>query len=160
MPRRQLFSGEAEVVAVELPLSAPLYSSDSKTTEYQLVGIIDLLLRDAQGNLIVVDPQDCQPAEKPSGGGRGSPVDGLQLSTHGRRQGACPFEHPLPHGCPAQAQDAQVRALRHHADGQRQKTLRQDSRGSLDWRRCPGSLCPHGPGFVPTVLTHQACEAW
>lgn len=47
--------GGAEVVAVELPLSAPLYSSDSKATEYQLVGVIDLLLRDGQGNLIVVD---------------------------------------------------------------------------------------------------------
>ena len=47
--------GDAEVVAVELPLSAPLYSGESKLTEYQLVGVIDLLLRDGQGNLIVVD---------------------------------------------------------------------------------------------------------
>lgn len=46
---------EAEVVAVELPLSATLYSGAAKATEYQLVGIIDLLLRDSQGNLVVVD---------------------------------------------------------------------------------------------------------
>ncbi|PKN07050.1 MAG: hypothetical protein CVU73_14550 [Deltaproteobacteria bacterium HGW-Deltaproteobacteria-8] len=47
--------GDAEVVAVELPLSATLYSGEARATEYQLVGVIDLLLRDGQGNLIVTD---------------------------------------------------------------------------------------------------------
>lgn len=51
----QVDLGDTEVVAVELPLSATLYSGEAKATEYQLVGIIDLLLRDSQGNLIVVD---------------------------------------------------------------------------------------------------------
>lgn len=56
----KVFHGEvdlsdAEVLAVELPLSATLYSGGARATEYQLVGVIDLLLRDGQGNLIVVD---------------------------------------------------------------------------------------------------------
>lgn len=47
--------GEAEIIAVELPLSAPLYSGEAKPTEYQLIGVIDLLLRDGDGKFIVVD---------------------------------------------------------------------------------------------------------
>jgi putative RecB family exonuclease len=44
-----------EIVDVELPLSAPLYSADGERTGINLVGVIDLLLRDAEGNLLVVD---------------------------------------------------------------------------------------------------------
>lgn len=47
--------GDNEVVAVELPLTAPLFSGGANYTGYQLVGVLDLLLRDAQGKLIVVD---------------------------------------------------------------------------------------------------------
>lgn len=55
--------GDAEVVAVELPLSATLYSGEASATEYQLVGVIDLLLRDSQGNLIVVDHKTASQAK-------------------------------------------------------------------------------------------------
>jgi len=44
-----------EIVAVELPLSATLYSPSGERTDINLVGVIDLLLRDADGNLLVVD---------------------------------------------------------------------------------------------------------
>jgi putative RecB family exonuclease len=44
-----------EIVDVELPLSAPLYTDTGEKTDITLVGFIDLLLRDAEGNLLVVD---------------------------------------------------------------------------------------------------------
>ena len=44
-----------EIVDVELPLSAPLYTEHGEKTDINLVGVIDLLLRDADGNLLVVD---------------------------------------------------------------------------------------------------------
>jgi putative RecB family exonuclease len=43
------------VIDVELPLSAQLYTDAGQTTEFKLVGCIDLLLEDPNGNLIVVD---------------------------------------------------------------------------------------------------------
>ena len=44
-----------EIVEVELPLSAPLYTASGEKTDINLVGFIDLLLRDTEGNLLVVD---------------------------------------------------------------------------------------------------------
>jgi len=44
-----------EIVDVELPLSAPLYTPSGEKTDITLVGFIDLLMRDAGGNLLVVD---------------------------------------------------------------------------------------------------------
>ena len=44
-----------EVVDVELPLSARLYSDERQLTEFRLIGVIDLLLMDENRELIVVD---------------------------------------------------------------------------------------------------------
>ena len=44
-----------EIIDVELPLSAPLYTDTGEKTDITLVGFIDLLLRDAEGNILVVD---------------------------------------------------------------------------------------------------------
>jgi len=44
-----------EVVDVEVPLSARLYTDESEATDFQLIGIIDLLLMDENRELIVVD---------------------------------------------------------------------------------------------------------
>jgi len=44
-----------EVVDVEVPLSARLYTDEAETTDFQLIGIIDLLLMDENRELIVVD---------------------------------------------------------------------------------------------------------
>ena len=44
-----------EIVDVELPLSASLYSDERQLTEFKLFGIIDLLLMDVNHELIVVD---------------------------------------------------------------------------------------------------------
>ena len=44
-----------EIVDIELPLSAPLYTDAGEKTDINLVGILDLLLKDADGNLLVVD---------------------------------------------------------------------------------------------------------
>jgi hypothetical protein len=43
------------IEAVELPLSAPLHNHNGEPLDIQLVGIIDLLLRDPKGSLVVVD---------------------------------------------------------------------------------------------------------
>jgi putative RecB family exonuclease len=44
-----------QVVAVELPLSATLYGPDGVPTDFNLIGVIDLLLQDSTGNLLIVD---------------------------------------------------------------------------------------------------------
>ena len=44
-----------EVVDVELPLSARLYSDERQLTEFRLIGVIDLLLINENHELIVVD---------------------------------------------------------------------------------------------------------
>ena len=44
-----------EVVDVELPLSANLYTDSGQTTEFKLIGIIDLVLRDQAGEIVIVD---------------------------------------------------------------------------------------------------------
>jgi putative RecB family exonuclease len=44
-----------QVVAVELPLSATLYTDDGTATEFKLVGVLDLLLMDEAGEIVVVD---------------------------------------------------------------------------------------------------------
>ena len=45
-----------EVVGVEMPLSAPLYTDEGESTDFQLVGIIDLLLRKQnEGGYLIVD---------------------------------------------------------------------------------------------------------
>jgi putative RecB family exonuclease len=44
-----------EVVDVEVPLSARLYTDESEATDFMLIGIIDLLLMDENRELIVVD---------------------------------------------------------------------------------------------------------
>jgi putative RecB family exonuclease len=44
-----------EIVDVEIPLSARLYTDESEATDFILIGIIDLLLMDKDRELIVVD---------------------------------------------------------------------------------------------------------
>jgi putative RecB family exonuclease len=44
-----------EIVDIEFPLSAPIYTDAGVKTDINLVGFIDLLMRDAEGNLLVVD---------------------------------------------------------------------------------------------------------
>ena len=44
-----------EVVAAELPLSATLYTNDGEPTDFKLVGVIDLILRNEAGDLLIVD---------------------------------------------------------------------------------------------------------
>ena len=44
-----------EVVAVEEPLSAPLYDEQGNQTDFRLIGILDCIQRDEDRNLIVID---------------------------------------------------------------------------------------------------------
>lgn len=44
-----------EIVGIELPLTARLYNENGEPMDMMVTGIIDLLLRDTQGNLIAVD---------------------------------------------------------------------------------------------------------
>ena len=44
-----------EIIAVELPLSATLYTAQGKATDFKLIGVIDLLLRDDTGQIVAVD---------------------------------------------------------------------------------------------------------
>ncbi|ABW66092.1 PD-(D/E)XK nuclease family protein [Desulfosudis oleivorans] len=44
-----------QIVAVELPLTSTLYTEEGHATEYKLAGILDLVLRDESGEIVVVD---------------------------------------------------------------------------------------------------------
>ena len=44
-----------EIVDVEFPLTANLYTEDGKATEFKLIGIVDLLLRNKAGELLAVE---------------------------------------------------------------------------------------------------------
>ena len=44
-----------EIVDVELPLTANLYTETGQATEFKLIGIVDLLLRNKESELIVVE---------------------------------------------------------------------------------------------------------
>lgn len=62
------FHQEAEVdgytvEAVELPLTANLFNHKAELMDIQLVGVIDLLLRDKQGNYIAVDHKTARQAK-------------------------------------------------------------------------------------------------
>jgi len=51
----QIVKTVQEIVAVELPLSATLYTDDGHPTEFKLSGILDLVIRDKKGEIVVVD---------------------------------------------------------------------------------------------------------
>ena len=51
----QIVQNVQEIVAVELPLSATLYTDDGQPTEFKLSGILDLVIRDKNGEILVVD---------------------------------------------------------------------------------------------------------
>ena len=55
-----------EVVDVELPLSATLYTDEGESTDIKLIGIIDLLLMDDAGELTVVDNKTAAKAKSQS----------------------------------------------------------------------------------------------
>ena len=44
-----------EIVSVEMPVSARIYNEEGEPTDFRLVGAIDLLLRDENGELVIVD---------------------------------------------------------------------------------------------------------
>ena len=44
-----------EIAGIELPLTARLFNEDGKPVDMTVTGIIDLLLKDAQGNIIAID---------------------------------------------------------------------------------------------------------
>ena len=66
-----------EIVDVELPLSAPLYTDTGEKTDINLVGVIDLLMRDAGGNLLVVDNKTSKQAKS-----QDAVDDDLQLTAY------------------------------------------------------------------------------
>ena len=52
----QTLQNVQEIIGVELPLTAKLYNpDDSQPTEFKLAGILDLVIRDKDGYLFVVD---------------------------------------------------------------------------------------------------------
>jgi putative RecB family exonuclease len=46
---------ETEIIGVEFPLAATLFTDSGQPTDFKLFGVIDLLLKDAVGELVVVD---------------------------------------------------------------------------------------------------------
>ncbi|MCD4811250.1 PD-(D/E)XK nuclease family protein [bacterium] len=55
-----------QIIGVELPLSAKLYTPEGEATELNLIGMIDLLLRDQNGELIVIDHKTAAKAKSQS----------------------------------------------------------------------------------------------
>lgn len=56
-----------EIVSVELPLSVTLVDQQGLPMDIQLVGVIDLLLKDTQGNLVAVDHKTSKTAFNQAG---------------------------------------------------------------------------------------------
>ncbi len=78
-----------EVVDVEMPLSARLYTDESEATDFMLIGIIDLLLMDQNQELIVVDNKT---AIKPKS--KSDVDDDLQFSAYSYLLAANRFTFP------------------------------------------------------------------
>lgn len=55
-----------EIIGVELPLSAKLYTPEGEATELNLIGVLDLLLRDQNGELLVIDHKTAAKAKSQS----------------------------------------------------------------------------------------------
>ena len=66
-----------EIVGVEVPLSATLFTDTGGKTDINLIGVIDLLLRDANGNLLVVDNKTSKQAKS-----QDAVDDDLQFSSY------------------------------------------------------------------------------
>ena len=44
-----------QIIGTELPMAATLFTEEGRVTELRLIGILDLLLRDQNGELLIVD---------------------------------------------------------------------------------------------------------
>ncbi len=78
-----------EIVEVELPLSATLYTEDALATDLKLIGVIDLLLMDEKGQIIAVDHKT---AAKPYA--QSSVDENLQLTAYSYLLAANKFVFP------------------------------------------------------------------
>jgi len=78
-----------EIVEVELPLSATLYTEDAQATELKLIGVIDLLLMDEKRQIIAVDHKT---AAKPYA--QSSVDENLQLTAYSYLLAANKFVFP------------------------------------------------------------------
>lgn len=114
------------VIGVELPLMARLYSIDGESLEMVVTGTIDLLIKDAAGNLIAVDNKTAKNPYPQTTVDEGGPaVDGVCVPS--RRQ-SVRVPHVgclLPFRCPTETQNAQVRAALHDPDSGTAAAVRQ-----------------------------------
>jgi len=78
-----------QIVEVELPLSATLYTEDAQATDLKLIGVIDLLLMDDKGQIIAVDNKT---AAKPYA--QSSVDENLQLTSYSYLLAANKFVFP------------------------------------------------------------------
>lgn len=78
-----------DVVDVEMPLSARLYTDESEVTDFKLIGVIDLLLMDENRELIVVDNKTAAKAKNQS-----DVDDDLQFSAYSYLLAANRFTFP------------------------------------------------------------------
>jgi ATP-dependent exoDNAse (exonuclease V) beta subunit len=68
-----------EIIDVELPLKATLYTDDGQPTDFKLMGIIDLLIRDNNGELIIVDNKTVYSPMSQDMGSAYDSIDSLNL---------------------------------------------------------------------------------
>jgi len=61
-----MFDGTYSIEGIELPLSADLCDHNGKLMDIQLVGVVDLLLRDEKGYLVAVDHKTAKLAKSQS----------------------------------------------------------------------------------------------
>ena len=78
-----------EIVAVETPLSATLYTENAEATEIKLIGVIDLLLMDDKGQIVAVDNKTAAKAYSKS-----SVEENLQLTAYSYLLAANKFVFP------------------------------------------------------------------
>ena len=114
-----------EILDIERPLSARLYTDEGQPTDLKLIGVLDLVLKDEAGRIIAVDNKT---AAKPYA--QATVDDDNQLTCYAYLLGGesvrVPHRRcPLPVGCSEKTQNAQAGAVSHRPHGGSAPPVRQ-----------------------------------
>ena len=66
-----------EIIGIEVPLSAPLYTEDRELLDIKLYGVLDLIIKDISGNLLCIDNKTAKAKKSQS-----AVDEDLQLTTY------------------------------------------------------------------------------
>ena len=147
-----------EILEIERPLSARLYTDEGQPTDLKLIGVLDLVLKDEAGRIIAVDNKT---ASKPYA--QATVDDDNQLTCYAYLLGGesvCVSHRrcPLPAGCAEKTQNAQAGALSHRPHGGSAPPVRQARHCRSRRNRSTKSSSPNRHGCAAIALTQTLVE--